>query len=116
MTIFKYEVLNPVKNNKKPFYDDKKNLLYIPIKHNYRYYIECALINEYNGNREYYLLLSKIKWDTNCRLCNTDQYGRCKIKLNGELKNYIIEESKNRGNIDITYVESEEHYDIFRVI
>lgn len=116
MAILKYEILNPAKSNKKAFYDNKKNLLYIPIKNNYRYYVECALTNEYNGSREYYILLGKAKFDDNCRLCNTDQYGRCRIKLNGELKEYIIEESKNRGNVDVEYVESDEHYDVFSVI
>ena len=114
MSIVKYEILNPTINNKKPFLD-KKGLLFFPIKEAYRYYIECALTNENNGGREYYLLLSKIKFDDNCRLCKTDQYGRCQIKIKGEIKDYILNEIQYRGNINIEYVESADNYDVFSI-
>ena len=41
MPIFKYDILNPVKDNKRPFFDEKRGLFYIPVKANYRYYIEA---------------------------------------------------------------------------
>lgn len=115
MPIFKYDILNPVKDNKRPFFDEKRGLFYIPVKTNYRYYIEAAITNAENGGREYYILLSNIKFDENCRLCNVDGYGRCKIKVKGELKDYIIQESSYRGNIDVTYMETEDVYDVYLI-
>lgn len=114
MSIVKYEVLNPTINNKKPFLN-KEGLLFFPVKEAYRYYVECAITNEYHGGREYFILLGKEKFDDNCRLCKTDYYGRCQIKLRGEIKNYIMEETKHRGNIYVEYVESTHNYDVFNV-
>ena len=74
MTLFKYDILNPVKDNKRPFFDEKKGLFYIPINANYRYYIEAAITNQDTGGREYYLLFSTNKFDDNCRLCKVDGY------------------------------------------
>lgn len=115
MGIIKYEVINPVIDSNKAFYDTKKQLLFIPVKTNYRYYVECALNNEFGG-RDYYILLSRNKFDDNCRLCKTDQYGRCQIKLRGEIQSYVEEETKYRGNIEVEYVESEDNYDIFNIL
>ena len=116
MSIFKYEVLNPVINNKKPFYDFKRKLLFFPVKGvSYRYYVEVARNNNKNGNREYFILLNHNKFDENCRICHIDIYGRCQIRIQGELKEYIIRESSYRGNINIEYVESTEDYDVFIV-
>ncbi len=114
MTIVKYEIINPVSSNRKPFYDFKKNILMFPTNKKYRYYVETALNSEQRG-REYFILLGNDKFDVNCRLCNVDQYGRCKVNIRGELKQFIINETKHRGNIEIDYVESYDNYDVFVV-
>lgn len=117
MPIFKYEVLNPVIDNKSPFFDNKRGLFCFPLKGcNYKYYIECAVTNQENGGREYYILLSKKRFDNNCRKCHIDIYGRCQIKVKGELKDYIINETSWRGNIEVNYVESSDDYDVFSVV
>ncbi len=115
MSIIKYEVLNPTSSNKKPFLS-KEGLLFFPVKEAYRYYVECAITNEEHGGREYFILLGKEKFDSNCRLCKTDIYGRCQIKIKGEIKDYVVDEIKHRGNIDIEYLESADNYDVFTVI
>lgn len=115
MSIFKYEVINPVVDTKRPFFNEKKGLFIFNTPITYRYYVECAVTNADTGGREYYILLGKEHFDSNCRLCQTDGYGRCKIRVKGELKDYIISETKARGNIDISYVESEDTYDIYAI-
>ena len=115
MGLFKYDILNPVKNNKRPFFDEKKGLFYIPINAKYRYYVEAAITNQDTGGREYYILLSSIKFNEHCRLCNVDGYGRCKIKIKGEIRDYIIQETKIRGNVNVTYMETENIYDVYLI-
>ena len=110
MSIYNYEILNPVISPKRPFYDTKRKLLFFPANgSSYRYYIDTFA-------REYYVLLSYRKFDDNCRICRVDNYGRCQINLRGEIKDYVIQETKRRGNIEIEYVESERDYDVFAII
>lgn len=117
MPIFKYEVLNPVVNTKSPFFDNKRGLFCFPLKGiTYKYYVECAVNNQHTGGREYYILLSNKKFDSNCRLCHIDNYGRCQIKVRGEMKEYIVSETNWRGNIEVQYVESSDDYDVFAVV
>lgn len=113
MGLVKYKVLNPVKDTKLPFLDEKKGIFYIPnIKTAYRYYVECV-VPDGEGAVDYYLLLSKVKFDINCRLCHTDNYGRVQVKVKGELKDYIIKESLERGNVTVTYSETVDDYEVF---
>lgn len=114
--ICNYEVLNPVVDTKSPFFNIKRGLFIFPINRKYRYYIECARNNEHDGNREYFILLSNIKFDKNCRICHVDSYGRCQIKVRGEMKDFILRETKWRGNIEVEYIESTDAYDVFTVI
>ena len=116
MPIYNYEIINPVVNTKRPFFNNKNGLFIFPISIKYKYYIECAITNENTGNREYYLLLSKTKFDNNCRLCNIDNYGRCQIKVRGEIKDFIIRETKFNGNMSVEYIESTDDYDIYSII
>lgn len=117
MSIYNYEILNPVISPKRPFYDIKRKLLFFPANgSNYRYYIEVARNNKDTFAREYYVLLSNRKFDDNCRICRVDNYGRCQINLRGEIKDYVIQETKRRGNIEIEYVESERDYGVFAII
>ena len=110
MSIYNYEILNPVISPKRPFYDIKRKLLFFPANgSNYRYYIEVARNNKNTFAREYYVLLSYRKFDDNCRICRVDN-------LRGEIKDYVIQETKRRGNIEIEYVESERDYDVFVII
>lgn len=112
--ILKYGILNPVSNRKEPYYDAKSKLLVIPIKHNFKYYVEVVDITREHGKR-YMLLLGANKFNENARRCNTDQWGRCRIPVKGELQQYLIDESERRGNISVVYLESNDDYDVFIV-
>ena len=112
--IVKYEILNPTSSNKKPYYDDKKELFIFPTNENYTHYIE-AVQNGEDGGRHYFLLLGKEKFNPNARKCVVDQYGKCKIKVRGEVKEYIVSECKSRGNIELLYDESADTYDVYRL-
>ena len=57
MSIYNYEILNPVISPKRPFYDIKRKLLFFPANgSNYRYYIEVARNNKNTFAREYYVI------------------------------------------------------------
>lgn len=109
-----FEILNPISDKNKPYFDNKNNIFVIPLKIGYTYYVETKLIEE-NGITNYYLLLGFTKFNNNARRCNVDNYGRCKIRIGGEFKDFVINECKERGNINVTYIESKEDYDIYLV-
>lgn len=114
MTIHKYQVINKIKDTKLPFYDAKKDIFFIPIKTKYRYYVE-AIVPDGEGGNNYYILLGNIKFDTSCKICHTDNYGRVQVKVRGEIKDFIIRESIERANVNITYIESTSDYDVYEV-
>lgn len=111
--IYNYEILNKVLNKKNPWFDPNKNIIYIPNpKIKYKYYLECAL-NIKNCGRQYFILFSTNKFNSNCKNCNIDGYGRLKISIKGEILNIIKNEISSIKNIDIEYQESTEFYDVF---
>ena len=113
--ITKYDIINPITDKKGPFYNKKKGLFYFHTKSNYKYYLECSRINEKTHDIEFYILISDNKFNINCKQCHVDNYGRCQIKPAGKLKEYILEESVQRGNFIIDYIESEENYDVYKL-
>lgn len=115
MAIHKYQIINHTTNAKMPFFDEKKGIFYLPVNHIYRYFVEAVVANTEEGGYDYFFLLSKTKFDNNCRLCNTDGYGRCQIKIRGDMKEYIVSELKGRGTVDVEYIESTDGYDVFKV-
>ena len=112
--IVKYAILDPIPDKSKPFFDNKTDLFYIPTKTDYNWYVASYIDNQYGGV-DYFLLLGKTKFNSHCRRCNTDQYGRTKLKLKGELYDYVRDTCEVYGNIEIEYVESAEDYDVFSV-
>lgn len=112
--IYKYNIINPTTNTKKPFFDTKRGIFYIPLNKTYRYFVEAAIPHK-DGGDHYHLLLSKIKFNESCRLCNTDDYGRVKVKLKGEIKHYVEKECRDRGNVNVEYIESIDDYDVFSI-
>lgn len=113
--IYNYELIKPVTNKNKPYVDKHKVFIIPNIKIKYRYYIECRVYNSKNYCYEYYLLLGKSKFDEHCRKCNVDNYGRLKIILHGELKDYVVDECNANGNINITYMESKPAFDLWKI-
>ena len=112
--IHKYRIVNPVKDTKLPFFDERKGIFYVPLKSNYRYYVACITPNT-DGDVDYHILLGKTKFNPNVRLCHTDDYGRVQIKIKGEIRDYIIKESIERGNVQVTYIETTLDYDVFEI-
>ena len=116
MTITKYNIINTLSNKKLPYYDFKTDYFIVPFKSSYRWFVEAANYNKEKGYNEYYILVSNEKFDENCRRCETNQYGKCKFKLLGEIKDYVISECNDRGNITCDYVETCGNYDVFRIV
>ena len=114
--INQFDIINPVINKKSPFFDEKRGLFIFPTNIPYKYFLECSKINEITKDIEYYILLGKEKFNENCRSCQVDNYGRCKLKPLGIIKDYIKQESKERGNIILDYIESAENYDIYNLL
>lgn len=113
--IYKYEILNCKIDKKRPFFD-KNGLLYIPhIGKHYKYYIAATRYNTTIAEKEYFLLLSNTKFDFNCRNCNVDDWGRLKINLKGEIKDYLIDKYSNYSNVNVEYIESEDDYDVYLI-
>ena len=114
--IAKYNIINPISNRKKPYYDFKLNYFIFPVKRKYKYFVEAANYDSQRGITQYYLILSDIAFDDNCRVCETNMYNKCKVKLLGEIKDYVINECKDRGNIIVDYVETIDNADVFRIV
>lgn len=115
MSIFNYKVLNPTTDKKKPFLD-KNGFFYFYIKEkNIKYYLECVTINTEKQIKEYYLLVGENKFDEHCKLCHVDDYGRCKFKPRGELKDYIVNEMNDRGNLNVIKTDSNGLYVTFLI-
>lgn len=110
--IVKYNILNPIAEKNKPYV--QHGLLYIPIHGNYRYFVEASQDNTFGG-RTFYLLLGEKKFNHNCRICQKDGYGRIKLKLKGEIKDYVYNYCSIYGNIDFEYIESADGYDVFSI-
>lgn len=110
-----YEIVNPVVNRKKPHVDTHGVFIVPNIRKNYKYYIEAAVYNQQTCDKEYFLLLGINNFNDNCRKCRVDDYGRLKVPIKGEVKDYILRESKERGNVDFEYMESSDTFDVYRI-
>lgn len=116
MTIVKYKILNPITNHKKPYYDYKRKQFIFPVKTKYKYFLEAAQFDPVINDNNYFILLGETKFDDNCRTCETDMYGKCKVRVIGALKDYILDQLEDRGNLKVEYVESGEGYDVFSIV
>lgn len=115
MSIYKYQIDNPITDTKKPFLD-KKGFFIVPnIIKNYKYFIQCYRYNPNINDIEYFILLNNIKFDKQCRRCNVDNYGRLKINLGGNIKQYVEQQIKYNGNVNFKYIKNEDGYDVFMI-
>ena len=114
--INKFEIINPTIDKSKPYLNRRKELV-IPHLTNYKYkwYLEVARDNVITGDRDYFILFSKNKFDDNCLKIIKDYGCRTAIMPIGELAIYIYREIKNRANIEINYLYSEDNFDVFEV-
>lgn len=114
--IYKYEIVKPVTNRKLPYLDDRGVFIVPNARTMYNYYIE---VKRYNPNTlcyEYFILLGTDKFDEQCRKCRVDDYCRLKVILHGEVLDFVISEMKNRGNVQFEYYETEDNYDVWRIV
>ena len=111
--IDRFHIINPAINKKSSYYNTKTQELIVYIKGVYKYYLE-VMGHDHHGMVQYYLLFSNDKFDENARLCNKDMYGKYRLKIAGEFKDYIIDKSTD-GNIDIKYEDSDDNYDVYIV-
>lgn len=116
MAIVKYRILNPITDHKKPYYDYKRKQFIFPVQTKYNYFLEAVQFNPTTNDNDYFILVGKDKFDYNCRSCETDMYGKCKIRVIGALRDYILDQLEDRGNLKVEYIESGENYDVFSVV
>ena len=116
MDLHTFNIEAPITNKKKPFYYKERESLVFRNEIRYNFYIECSKINEITGDKEFYLLLSNTNFNDNCRKLKRDSYGRYFARLHNEVKDYVIRETKERGNIDINYIESKDYFDIYNIV
>lgn len=115
MCIYKYEIINPITNRKKPYIDDKGYLIVPAIGKVYKYYIEASRFNPKKYDKEYFILLSTDKFSSQCKRCRVDDYGRLKLVPHGEIKTILNQQMLEVGNVSFEYIESEEQYDVFGI-
>ena len=60
-----------------------------------------------------FLLLLMIE---QCRKGRVDDYCRLKVTLHGEVLDFGASEMKDRGNIQFEYYETEDNYDVWRIV
>lgn len=115
MTILKYNLIDPAIDKHKPYYDIKNKVFRFQVNQQYNYFAQAYQINPVNNIKEYLLLLGKNKFDDSCKKCITNQYGKCNVHLTGEFLVFVKNECKERGNIIVEYMESDEDYDVYLV-
>lgn len=115
MEIVKYEIIDKVIDKKRPFFDKERGLFIFRVNPKYRYYLQCKQYNPQQCEYDYFLLMGLTMFNENCKQCRRDDFGRYKIRLTKELKDYIIEASADNANFDLIYVESTELYDVWQI-
>lgn len=114
--IYKYEIIKPVTDKKKPFVSNDGRFFIVPNFHtSYRWYIEVARYNTKIIDYEYFLLLSREKFDEHCRKCRLDDFCRLTVLMHDRFKEYVTNAITIKGNVDFEYVESEDNFDVWQV-
>lgn len=114
--IAKFEVLNPIPDKTKAHYN-KRGELVIPniATCNYRWYMEVARNNLVRGDREYFILFGITKFDNNCVKLLRDYTQHFVVTLEGEFGDFVRKELAARGNVNVTYLYSEDTFDVWLV-
>lgn len=121
MEIFKYEVIDyRLTNHKDSYYDSENDLLVFRVVGKYKFVLQTRRLNS-NNEYDYFIILSENKINNNCRSCKRDDYGRFRIKLYGDTKDYlnsICEDNKCKTiNVKIEFVESlDKLVDVYELI
>lgn len=115
MDIIKYDLVEPVSDKSKPFYFANRHSIVCRFDTCYEYYIEVQQYNPDTNSYSFYLLMYKEKLNQNCRKINRDNYGRSIMRLHNRLDDYVSQECKNRGNVNVDYLESTDEYDVYSV-
>ena len=115
MEIVKYDIIDKIPNNKKPFFDMKRGFFVFRLEKEYKYFCQAKTYNRDTYNYDYFLLLGKTKFNDSCRKCYKDDIGRYKIRPTKDIKDYLTIGASNGNNFDLIYVESTELYDVWQI-
>lgn len=109
--INEYKAVNPVFNKEKPFLGNHNQLI-IPMKGFFHKFYMIAARDDHLNER-FFILFGYDKFDDNAREIKKDDYGRLKVNLNGNFKNFVKEQLSKRKNLDLCYTESKCGIDIY---
>lgn len=111
----KFNIVKPKIDRHKPYYEVGRNRFFFPVHKSYMYYLEVSTTDE-NNIITYYILVGKDKFNDNCRRCEVNGLGNCRIQLHDALKDYVIKECNERGNITCTLIDENSDYDTYMVM
>lgn len=111
--ILQYEVISPKVIKSLPHYNKRREFIIPNIHRNYKYYLEASRYNTITLEKEYYFLFSVNKFDEHCRRCRVDDFGNLHLFTHGEINNYIRNECRERGNVKVDYLNTEDTYDVY---
>lgn len=115
MSVSKFEIISTNTAKNKPHINYKNQLVIPNIKYSYKYYLEVSNYNPKTLCKEYFILFNNFKFDERCYKCKVEKNGILTINIHNELKDYVIREIKDKGYIDVQYLESQETYDIWEI-
>lgn len=113
MSIYNYEILNPITTKHKPYIDINGYFIVPNINRGYKYFMQCRKYNDILDVYEYFILISNTKFDEHCLSCRDNYYGKLKLSLNKELDNHVRNEIKYKGYVNFTYLETCNNYDVY---
>lgn len=108
----RFNIVKPKIDIRKPHYEVARNRFFFPVHKNYKYYLEATSTDE-NGITTYYILVGKEEFNPNCRRCEVNGIGNCRVQLHNDVKEYITKECAERGNIIATLIDENSDYDTY---
>lgn len=116
MEIFKYEIIGKRTNKRRPFFDKEKGLFVCKIRASYKWWCQARVYSREEGCYNYYLLFSKEKFCDHAFKCHRDDFGRYRLKVSDEFKEWLIMYyDVDNGNFDVNYLETVDNYDVYSV-
>lgn len=116
MEIVKYDIIDKVIDKTKPFFDKEKGFFVFRIQPTYRYYLQARQYNSNTCQYEYFLIMGLTNFNSNCRRFRRDDFGRYKVRLTKELKDYVLNNIEDNLNFELNYIESLDSCDVWQII
>ena len=111
----KFNIIKPKIDRRKPYYEAARNRFFFPVHKNYLYYLEASSTDE-TGFTTFYILVGKEYFNENCRRCEVNGLGNCRVQLHDATKNYVEKECAERGNINCTLIDENSDYDTYMIM